>query len=203
VDDVPIPNRYEAQNAFKDFMAMYDGPAFVRRARQVEGALEDLLQRCELQRAQWLTMVRLRLGTLLALAGDWNVLRPLLTSEEQLRRLEWMHEELAPRLRMPVMATSAPRRLRKALVELCESIELFNRRWHAFVADVDLTAINELRDGYNRYFVLEKECAVRSPRLAREGFVRLEPLTTVDLLARLPPLPLPERARGSQSPPSS
>jgi hypothetical protein len=174
---------------------MYDAPAYVRRARRVEQALEDLLDRCRVQRKQWLGMVRLRLGTLRALAGDWNALAPFLAFGHPLRQLELLHDELAPELRVPVQATSSQRRLRGALAELRESMERFNHRWRAFLASIDLTALNELRDGYNRYFILEKECAVRSPRLAREGFVRLEPLTVADLLARLPLLPVPALSR--------
>jgi hypothetical protein len=39
--------------------------------------------------------------------------------------------------------------------------------------------------------VLEKECAVRSARIARQGFVPLEPLTIDDVSAQLPLLPVP------------
>src|SRR5437879_553052 len=136
-------------------------------------------------------MVRLRLGTVKALASEWTALLPCLVDEEQLVRLEQMHTELAPKLRIPVAPTSSQRRLRAALVRLRESIERFNRRWQSYVPTVDLGPVNELRDGYNRYYLLEKECALRSPRLARQGFRRLEPLTTTDLFAVLPLLPVP------------
>ena len=57
---------------------------------------------------------------------------------------------------------------------------------------MDLGPVNEVREGYNRYYLLEKECALRSPLLARQGFVRLNPLTVDDLAALLPPLPVPQ-----------
>jgi hypothetical protein len=76
--------------------------------------------------------------------------------------------------------------------ELAESLERFNRRWLEFLRGVDVGPVNELRDGYNRYYLLEKECALRSPRLARQGFTRLEPLTVAELTALLPPLPVPQ-----------
>jgi hypothetical protein len=85
--------------------------------------------------------------------------------------------------------------LRRALAELCGSIELFNRRWREYLPTVELNEVNALRDGYNRWYVLEKECAVRSPRLAREGFVRLEPLSSASLLELLPPLGVPHEKR--------
>ena len=67
----------------------------------------------------------------------------------------------------------------------------FNRRWRQFLDAVDLRPINELRDGYNRYYVLEKEFAVRSARVARHGFVPLAPLTAAALFELLPLLPVP------------
>ena len=100
-----------------------------------------------------------------------------------------MHDDLAPQLRTPVSVTTSRRRLLRALCELKDSIELFNRRWQRYLMQVDLSWVNELRDGYNHCYVLEKECAVRSPQLARAGFERLERLTATTLLALLPPLP--------------
>ncbi len=64
MDEVSIPSREDSQNAFKEMLALYDAPAFVRRAREVEAAFEQLLQRCHKQRDEWLLMVRLNLGTL-------------------------------------------------------------------------------------------------------------------------------------------
>jgi hypothetical protein len=55
-----------------------------------------------------------------------------------------------------------------------------------------LNQVNDLRDGYNRYYVLEKECAVRSFRLARQGFCPLEPLTVEDITALFPLLHVPD-----------
>jgi hypothetical protein len=190
-EEVPIAARDEANDAFKQFQAIYGPPAYIRRALRVEGALTALLERCQQQREAWLPMVRLRLGLLRALAGDWNVLRPLVGSEDDVFQLQRLHGELSPTLRVQVSPTTSRRQLRNALRELCESLELFNRRWARFLPGLDLTEINELRDSYNRYYVLEKECAVRSPRLAREGFVPLKPLTHDDLWQRLPLLPVP------------
>jgi hypothetical protein len=78
------------------------------------------------------------------------------------------------------------------LRELCESLLHFNQRWQAFLQTVDLTPINHLRDAYNRYYLLEKECALRSARLARQGFRRLDPLTLDELSTLVPPLPVPQ-----------
>lgn len=160
----------------------------------MEEALERLLHRCRQQRDEWLPMVRLNVGRLFALAGDAAALRPLLATAEHLEQLCRLHAELEPRLRVFVEATASKRALRRALTELRESLERFNDRWRAFLFTVDLTAVNEMRDGYNRFYLIEKEAVVRSPRVARQGFQPLPPLTHADLAALLPLLPVPEPA---------
>jgi hypothetical protein len=188
VDEVPILGRGDDRQIFNEFFAHYDAPAYVRRARKVQEAFDQLVDRCRRKRDEWLQMVRIRLGLLRALAGDWAALRSWL-GEGPIALLRRLEADLKPRLRVPVEPNTSERALRRALAELTESIERFNRRWLAFLSTVDLAPVNEVRDGYNRFYLLEKECAVRSPRLARQGFQRLEPLTTADLTAFLPPLP--------------
>src|SRR5262249_50683491 len=114
-----------------------------------------------------------------------------LADEGQLAVLTTLHAELEPKLRGSIAPTTSARALRRALTELNESIERFNRRWHGHLNAVDLTRINELRDGYNRYYLLEKDGAVRSVRVAHQGFFRLEPLTAEKLTSLMPPLPMP------------
>ncbi len=175
----------------QELLARHGGPAFVRRAREVHEAFEDVLARARGQRQQWLEMVSLRLATLAALAGDWGRLRPLLADDEQVEVLRRLHDELRPTLRAPVEATTSTGRLKAALAELLASLERFNRRWEAFLPTVDLTRVNALREGYNAYFVLEKECAVGRPALTKADFVKLPPLRTEDVARALPPLPAP------------
>lgn len=186
-----ILGRDESGEIFKRFLSQYDAPAYIRRARGVQAAWEQLLDQCRSRRAEWLGMVRLRIGILHALAGDWNNLQPFLADEEQLDTLRYLLAALASPLRAPIEPTKSARALRHALHELCESLERFNQRWSEFLTGIDLGAVNELRDGYNRYYVLEKECAVRSPRVARQGFVPLQPLTVDDLVSQFPLLPVP------------
>jgi hypothetical protein len=189
MEEVPIVSSDEERRLVKQMMA-YDGtPAYARRAQVMEEAFARLLERCRQQRDELLAMVRLRLGVLRAMAGDWERLRPLL-GDEHLEALRKLHAELVPQLRVAVAVTSSTRALRRALRELRESVGGFNRRWRAVLAEVSLGHVNELREGYNRYYVIEKECALRSPHLARQGFVCMEPATVADLVALLPPLPL-------------
>jgi hypothetical protein len=190
MDDVPILGSGDERHQVNQFLAYHGAPAYVRRAREVEAAFEALLERCRGQREEWLALVRIRLGTLYALAGDWERLRPLV-ADGDLEALRRLHEDLSPRLRVPVARASGQRALRRALRELCESLQSFNRRWGTFLQGLDFTAVNELREGYNRYYVVEKECSVRSPALARQGFRPLEPATVGEVRSVLPTLPVP------------
>jgi hypothetical protein len=187
MDDQPVPIGEMDQRELMELLAQYDAPAYVRRARGVEAALENLLARCKKQRQDLLAMVRLRVGVLRALAGEWAVLLPYL-GEEQVASLEQLHIALAPKLRVEVKVTSSRRTLRRALYDLNESIERFNRRWQVHLRQQDLDIINSLREGYNRYYILEKECALRSSALARKGFEPLPPFTLAELETLLPPL---------------
>ncbi len=99
---------------------------------------------------------------------------------------------MQPRLAGPVDTSSSARVLKRAVHELVESLERFNLQWLEYVQAVDLTAINKVREGYNRHYLLEKECAVRSAHAARQGFQPLPPLTVDDLRILLPELPVPK-----------
>jgi hypothetical protein len=171
-------------------LAQYGAPAYVRRANEVEAALQQFLVSCLRKRDEWLGMVRSRLATLHALAGDGEALRSFL-DESQIQLLRALHTELRPRLRVPIEPTTSRRVLGRAFDELKASLERFNRRWREYLHGLDLSDLNFRREEYNRYYVLEKECAVRSPLVARQGFQPLPPLTVADLEALLPPLPIP------------
>ena len=191
MDEIPILSREDGSHTVKQFMAQYDAPAYVRRGRRVDAEWEGLLTRGRRQRDEWLGLVRVRLATLRALAGDWGRLTPLLADAEHVEGLRRLHAELRPTLRLPVEPTESVRALRRAVAELAESVERFNRRWRAYLDALDLMPVNAARDGYNRWYVLEKECALRSARLARQGFRPLTPLTLEAVEAALPPLPVP------------
>lgn len=194
MEEVPITGQAE-DNLFKRVLGSYDVPAYVRRARAVEDAFHDLLSQCRLRRTQMLEIARSRLQALRDLvAGDWqSVLLPLAT-REQADVLQRLQEELQPSCSPLNVQSPSHRVVRRALLELVESLEWFNRRWIEYLDKLDLTSINELRDKYNRYYLVEKECAVRSARVARQGFVRLGPLTYEELRAMFPPLPIPDLA---------
>ncbi len=183
------------QHLLRRVVAQYGAPAYVRRARRVQDVYEQLLERCREQREEWVSMTRMRLGMLLALAGHWSALVPAVVDGSQREVLETLHADLQPRLKVTLRTTSSVRSLRRALGELIESIERFNRRWRGFLETLDLEEVNRLRDGYNRYYLLEKECALSSGRLARAGFRKLPPVTVEEISARFPSLPVPRSAR--------
>jgi hypothetical protein len=187
MEDIPILSREDPRNVVQLFTAHYDAPAYVRRARRVQDAFDELIARCRQRREEWLELVRLRLGTLKARAGKWSRLRFLL-GHDQLSALEDLHDALQPRLRVPVESTSSRRLLRHAIGELRANLDRFNARWQKFLEALDLAPLNRLREDYNRYYLLEKECAMRSTRLARLGFQRLEPVTVADVAGLFPPL---------------
>jgi hypothetical protein len=191
MDQVPTSDR-EENDLFKRVLGYYDGPAYVRRARQVEETFQALLAHCAQRREKLLEFVKLRLGILRALAGDWKALEAVVGSEAVIAFLRQLDAALTPRLRVPVTVTRSPRVLRRALTELIDSLEAFNRRWSKFIRELDLTHVNALRIGYNRFYVMEKEFAVRSARVARHGFVPLPALTNAMLLEQFPLLTVPQ-----------
>jgi hypothetical protein len=180
------------ERLFDEVIGRYGEPAYVRRGRAVEHALHDLLDHCRSRRDELLRMVRTRLALLHAQAGEWAALAPLLRDEGQVRILEVLHASLDPRLRGEVAPTRSRRALTLALRELKASLERFNRRWREFLPTVDLARVNELRENYNRYYLLEKECATHSASVARQGYRPLAPLTHDELARRIPPLPVPQ-----------
>lgn len=189
MDETPILGNQDERKVFQQVLGLHGPPAFMRRAQRVQQALDDLLARCRKRRDEWLVMVRIQLGTLQALSGDWEALRPLL-SDTDIETLRQLTADLQPQLRAPVAPTSSERVLRRALAELQASSTHFNQRWSEYLETVDLGPVNEQRDGYNRWYVIEKECAVKSPRVARQGFTPLPPFTRDELRALLPLLPV-------------
>jgi hypothetical protein len=181
---------HDERKLFQQFVGQYGGPAFARRAREVQVAYDGLIESCRQQREEWLDFVPLRIGTLFALAGSAAGLATVMDGDGGLAALVQLRDELQPRLRVPVAATTNRRVLRSALDELRATMSRFNERWLAYVRQIDLAKVNALRDGYNRFYLLEKECAVGSARVARQGFRKLEPLTPEDVLKVLPILPM-------------
>jgi hypothetical protein len=181
----------------REVLSRFEAPAYIRRARQVEDAYQGLLARCRAQRDEWLGMVRLRVGQLFALAGGPERLLPLLADEAQLALLSELHARLAPTLRVPLARAQSQRQVRAVLRALVASIERFNRRWERYLLEVDIAPVNILREKYNRYCPLEKECALRGVPAVRHRFVPLLPLSREELRDLLPGVQVPRLSRES------
>jgi hypothetical protein len=184
-----MPSDLDELRVFQLWMGAFDVPAYMRRAKNTEAAWEHLLQRCERQRDEWLKFPKLRLGELFARAGDAAAIRPFLFDPTEADLLAKLHNAWQPRLRIPVPPARSPQQIRRSLQQVAASFARFNRRWERFVSELDLTEINRLRDGYNRFYVLEKECAVRSAAVARAGFQPVLRVKTEDVTALFPLLP--------------
>lgn len=181
----------EDRKILQEMVGRFGAPAFVRRGKLVETTWTHLLEACAMARIERLAFVRLRLGQLLALAGGWDAVRGAVRSDAEIGELQRLHDELQPQLQLPLEATTSKRVLRAAARDLVEAIEMFNARWTRWLAKVDLKIVNQARENYNRYYLLEKECAVGSARLARIGFVKLEPIVFDEVAKRFPLLTAP------------
>jgi hypothetical protein len=163
----------------------YDAPAFMRRTKHAEDVFQRLLERLRHDRDDLIVIVRLRVGQLKMMAGDWQALHFLL-SDEAMELLPRLYDELHPHLLVPVQESRSPTELRSAVDELREAIHYFNLRWFRHIVQCDLTAVNQARDDYNRYFLLEKECVVQSATAAEQDFQPLQRLTHEDLFREFP-----------------
>jgi hypothetical protein len=170
----------------RQLLGLFDVPAFARRGQDLEYGLGRLRERCRRERSALLEMVRLRLRQWSAVArgpDDWSgAFAGTIASL-------WPLADAGP----PTWADrpATPRRRRAVARDLIASVERFNRRWVRVIEGLDLGPINRLIDQYNRYYVLEKECSLGSPRLAARHFKPRTRLTAETLLADFPPLPVP------------
>jgi hypothetical protein len=175
------------ETEIRQMLGLFDAPSFARRGQDLESSLARLHGRCERMRAGMLEMVHLRLRQWASAAtgpDDWSD-----TFAEPVAPL-W---DLSGASEPPRWALRpAPNRRRRALArDLSASVGRFNRRWARFVGGLDLGPVNRRIEGYNRYYLLEKECALGSHRLAARLFRPVDPLSADDLIARHPPLPDP------------
>lgn len=183
------------QNVSQHVMARFDAPAFIRRAQSAEMAWQSIVELCRTRYEDYLQIPKLRLGTLVALAGDSARVTGALSDAAGADELERLQNLWRPRLRVPVPRATSPEALEEPLRRVISSFERFNRRWLKFVEQLSLTEVNRLRQGYNCFYLLEKECALRSPAIAREGFAPLPPARCTDLFHLFPLFSVP-RLRG-------
>lgn len=183
---------------FQQMIMSFDTPAYMRRARDTEAAWHAVESRCRRQRAAWLKLPTLRLAEWMrdvchnssALSGYSVDVRDRL-------------QQLAAECDLPELNSNGPTAAAVVETRLTESFERFNRRWKSFLDSVDLSEVNRRRRDYNQYYVLEKECAVRSAQVAGRGFTPLPPATADDLWKLFPLLPGTHAHDESSGSPSS
>ena len=177
----------DAEADVKELLGLFDVPAFARRGQELEFAVRRLHDRCRAARETMLDMVRMRLrqwSTAVSGPSAWKLffgrsIEPL-----------WQLSGAEP----PRWGTQAASIRQQQLIasHLEKSVVRFNRRWTHYLGRLNLDPTNQLIDQYNRYYVLEKECAMGSWRLALRHFSPVPLLTTEKFLQDHPCLPVPE-----------
>ncbi len=178
---------------FQQIIATFDSPAYMRRSRDTEAAWNEIVLSC---RRQYLSAAEIPLLRLVqfwhACKGNLQILAEI-TSNNQTERIiddvqtmltRWS-ETIQPMM-IRADRNDAGSTVMAAWDTFVASCERFNRNWMIFVSNVDLAEVNRLRRDYNEYFLLEKECAVNSPLVARMGYEPLCPATHDDLRNEFP-----------------
>jgi hypothetical protein len=176
---------------FQRLLLMFDTPAYLRRAQGVEAEWNHIVANCRREFDRQLELPRLRLARLRALSANFTRYAGALGGGERRDWLGQLDAAWRPELRTRVRPAARPEEVSAALAELLDSIGRFNSRWLRYVNAYDLGPVNRAREGYNEYYVLEKECATRSLPTARQDFEELPPVTPADLLREFPPLDIP------------
>ncbi len=183
-----------SRREFLQILGEHDVPAFLRRAQGVSEGWKSVVGECRTARRRLLEIPRMRLGVLAETAAHrWSDLESLLMDPSMAHRLRDYHSEWKPVLRAEVQIIDDPRMWSRHIDDLIKSFERFNVRWKEYVEAYDFNLINALRDGYNKYYVIEKSCAFDSDRVGMEGFVELEMATPKDIIQELPLLHVPRR----------
>jgi hypothetical protein len=173
----------------KELLGLFDAPAFVRRGQDVEYAVARLHARCRREREQLLEMVRLRLRQWAGVATGPEDVAGTFAPAAPIAELG----TLAGAESLAWAAHRAPPRRRRAVArDLVASVSRFNRRWSAFLDQLNLEPVNRMVEAYNRYYLLEKECVLGSSRLAMRHYTPRDAMSRAELDSTYPELPLPE-----------
>jgi hypothetical protein len=186
-EESPVAMNSDIEADVKELLGLFDVPAFARRGQELEQSLLRLHARCRSARGSLLDMVRLRLrqwGSAVTGPAAWELV--FVQSIEPL----WGLAQAEP----PRYSQSPATRSRQRAIagDLISSVLRFNRRWMHFLERLNLDPTNQMIDEYNRYYVLEKECALGSSRLAARHFSPVPKLTSQALLDDHPYLPVPQ-----------
>jgi hypothetical protein len=177
----------DVETEVKELLGLFDLPAFARRGQDLELTVRRMHARCRTARTMLLDMVHMRLRQWSSAAvgpDDWpgvftGSIEPI-----------WLLSEAEP---APWASSRAPHRRRLSIGrDLAAAVTRFNRRWLKALDRLNLEPANLVIEQYNRYYVLEKECVMGSPRLAARHFSPVPQFTRTMLLEHHPTLPVPE-----------
>lgn len=171
-------------------LGRFDAPAYVRRGLRLEATLQRCYERLESRRRELLAGVALSLRLLGQTITGPDDLSSYVSSPGELETIRKLFADFGSEVKW-AQARARPSMIMGRLRDLKDSIRRFNRLWLRELRSADLKEVNREIEDYNRYYLLEKECALRSPGLAARGFKRVPPLTHDALLERFPLLPVP------------
>ncbi|MFO0944540.1 MAG: hypothetical protein U1D30_01135 [Planctomycetota bacterium] len=171
----------------RTILGITDTPAYLKRAIRVQDAVQAVHKRCQHQREAWLEGVRLRLR------AWWTLIQVRPAEQGILTPFQYLQIQNAFSMafseQTPIQPVANVAKTARVFLDLSESLDRFNQRWLRFVQTVDVERANRLIEGYNRYYLFEKECAFRSPRIAALGYQPLELISPDRLLQVFPLLP--------------
>lgn len=174
-------------------LGQFDAPAFIRRAKSVEMDTETLFHKCKKHRNGWLHQPQRAFHAIKSRVGgtppDWQRLLAWSKQPEQIAYLRDLDPFLEPALRFPPKPSRWFWGISQEIEILRKQIKGFNQAWLEWVQELDLSEINNARDGYNKWYLLEKECSILSCAVASQGFVPLTLLTPGDILSWFPLIP--------------
>ena len=174
--------------------ALGEVPAYIRRARRTEDAMDRLFRATAEVREEFLEIVSLRLRELLnILSEEIGRALPEATLQALGGILDVVDEHPAfLRLTAKPQSPRGEREVEAAIGNLRSSVDRFNGRYARWLREeAPLDEVNEEIRGYNENYSFERQCALRYVPLDKVQFKPKALLTESDILARFPLLPRP------------
>ena len=158
-------------------------PAFVRRANALEEAMTVLHDRIRVERSRRLRYLHDAARELEASRRAGAALPPWIGAALDEITGVGMRFRSGP----PASAVPSPRRSAMLARRLRRRILEFNARWSAYLDAVSLDEVRSLQTGYNQWYSLEREFALRGVRMS---FTPVRLLEREDLIRMHPGLPV-------------
>jgi hypothetical protein len=175
----------------KRVLGSFDVPAYVKRGLRLEAEERALLGRCASLRDKKLLRVKLAVITCWATLKQPEDLSPHCSSPTEFHHLLQLAELVTPERRPLAQRPASPRRIAKRLRQLIDEGQRFNETWRRLLDAIDLGPLNAMIADYNKFGLFERECAMRSVRLAAHGFQTRRPWDRADLFRHFPLLTIP------------